>query len=98
MMWDYGFGWGWGGMLLMLLGTLLFLALLAVLIWAVVRFASGKMTMPVPPATGAPPTSPSALEILRQRYARGEIDATTYEQMRARLEAPAARPPESPVY
>jgi uncharacterized membrane protein len=30
--------------------------------------------------------APTALEILQQRYARGEIDATTYEQMRERLE------------
>jgi len=30
---------------------------------------------------------PSALEILRQRYARGEIDAATFEQMRERLES-----------
>ena len=40
---------------------------------------------------GMPPTQASALEILRQRYARGEIDATTYEQMRERLEA-SSRP------
>jgi uncharacterized membrane protein len=40
---------------------------------------------------GTPPVQLSALEILSQRYARGEIDATTYEQMRERLEA-SARP------
>ena len=40
---------------------------------------------------GTPFTQPSALEILCQRYARGEIDATTYEQMRERLEA-SSRP------
>jgi putative membrane protein len=34
-----------------------------------------------------PPQGPSALEILRQRYARGEIDAVTFEQMRERLES-----------
>ena len=34
------------------------------------------------PGTSA---QPSALDILNQRYARGEIDAVTYEQMRERL-------------
>ncbi len=91
MMWGYGFG--WGGMLLMLLGTALFIALLVVLIWAVIRFVNGRTTPLVPPSAGAPPTGPSALEILNQRYARGEIDAMTYEQMRARLETPFTQQP-----
>ncbi len=30
---------------------------------------------------------PDALEILRRRYARGEIDATTFDQVRERLES-----------
>ncbi len=37
-----------------------------------------------------PPSQLSALEILRQRYARGEIDDVTFQQMRERLEAPTA--------
>ncbi|GCE51147.1 putative membrane protein [Thermosporothrix hazakensis] len=32
------------------------------------------------------PARVSALEILRQRYARGEIDGTTFDIMRERLE------------
>jgi uncharacterized membrane protein len=43
--------------------------------------------MPFSPG-GMPPVQPSALETHRQRYARGEIDADTYEQMRERLESP----------
>ncbi|HTK06408.1 MAG TPA: SHOCT domain-containing protein [Ktedonobacteraceae bacterium] len=32
---------------------------------------------------------PNALEILRRRYARGEIDGATFDQMRERLESSA---------
>ena len=85
MMWGYDYG--WGGMLLMSLGTILWIALMVVLVWALIRWINGRTTTPVPPYTSAPPTSLSALEILRQRYARGEIDTATYEQMRERLEA-----------
>lgn len=35
------------------------------------------------------PFEPDAMEILRRRYARGEIDATTFDQMRERLEGSA---------
>jgi hypothetical protein len=40
------------------------------------------------------------LEILQQRYARGEIDHTTYEQMRERLQAstPTGPPTHSAPY
>jgi len=79
MMW----GFGWGDLFLTLLG----LALLVLLDWAVLRLAQGKTLSP-PPSAGIPPTGPSALDNLNQRYARGEIDTTTYEQMRERLETP----------
>ncbi len=44
--------------------------------------------MHLPPfyTPGMPPVQPSALEILRQRYARGEIDTATFDSMRERLE------------
>ncbi len=43
---------------------------------------------PVPPTytPGQPPSQLSAMEILRQRYARGEINAATFDSMRERLE------------
>jgi uncharacterized membrane protein len=37
--------------------------------------------------TFATSIEPDALEILRRRYARGEIDAITFDQMRERLES-----------
>jgi len=39
-----------------------------------------------------PQHQPSAIEILRQRYARGEINEETFHQMQERLEA--STPPE----
>ncbi len=87
MMWGYDLG--WGGMLLMSLGSVLWIALMVVLVWALIRWINSRTTTSVPPYTGAPPVGPSALEILRQRYARGEIDTATFEQMREQLEAPS---------
>ncbi len=88
MMWGYGFGWGW---LMMSLGTILWIAVLVVLVWALIRWLNRKTTPSVPPYTSTPTSGPSALEILNQRYAHGEIDTATYEQMRERLEASSAQ-------
>jgi putative membrane protein len=82
MMWWYGYG--WGGMLLMLLSMLLWALVVGFLVWALIRWLAVG-----PRGAGsswAGPSGPSAMEILRQRYARGEIDDATFEQMRARLE------------
>ena len=85
MMWGYGFS--WGGMFLMLLSSMLWIALLVVLVWALIRWLDRRSASSVPSSPVNPPVGPSALEILRQRYAHGEIDTTTFEQMRERVEA-----------
>jgi putative membrane protein len=89
MMWGFGFG-------LLFLLPLLFLAkffwivILALLIGVMIRRLSFRRTQRFAyhyGHYGMPPVQPSALDILRQRYARGEIDAATFDHMRERLEA-----------
>ncbi len=75
MMWGYSYGWPM--MFWMMLGEIFWLLLLGIAVWALVRWLSYRK----------PPTEPSAMEILHRRYARGEIDTATFEQMRERLEA-----------
>jgi putative membrane protein len=88
MMWGYDFGWGW---FLMSIGMVLWIALLVVLVWAVIRWLERKTSTSGPQETSIPSSGLSALEILQQRYARGEIDTATFEQMREQLEATGMR-------
>ncbi len=96
-------------MLLFGMGKLLMFVLIALLVWAVIRrflHRSHQMNWyyppvpPMPPTPGASPRGPvppmpsqSAMEVLRQRYARGEIDATTFDQMRERIEGSYTQTP-----
>jgi putative membrane protein len=93
----WGFHGLWLLMPLFLLGKFFWLIILGLLIWALIRrFSSRNRPMAFfrqepfyNPGMhpGMPPTQHSAMETLRQRYARGEIDATTFDQMRERLES-----------
>jgi putative membrane protein len=85
MLWGYGFN--WIGMCLMVFGMVLWIGLLAILAWALTRWLNNKTLSAIPRVTDTHPHSPSAMEILYQRYARGEITRETFEQMRSRLEA-----------
>ncbi len=71
MMGNFG-PWGWG----MGLGWLVPLAVIGLIVWAVVT-----VTRSNPPGG-----SKSALSILKERYARGEVDRETYESMRRDLD------------
>ena len=88
MFWGFGHGL-WLLLPLLFLAKFFWIVILALLIGALIRRLSyRRWQMPAYyNHPGVPPVQPSALEILRQRYARGEIDAVTYEQMRERLEA-----------
>jgi putative membrane protein len=75
MMWWYGGngGWMWVGMVLM---VVFWVAVIALIVWAVRSF-SGRM----PAGSGGS----NALDIARQRYAKGEITKGQYDQMKKDL-------------
>ena len=78
----YGDGWGgWGGMGW---GMLLFWGLLVVAVIGLLRWLTGTTPSAPEPPHEAP--GPGALDILAQRYARGEIDREEFEQKRRDLE------------
>jgi len=64
---------GWMG-IWWLLGAVL----ISVLVWALVRTGHRRL---------AGPAAESPEDILKRRYARGEIDQETYRQMKAELKA-----------
>ena len=69
-------GWGWWWMAWMGLPMLLFGGgVIALIIWAVGRFTQRSTT----------DTSPSPLDIVKARYARGEINKNEFEQLKKDL-------------
>ena len=88
-MWGYGYS-GPGMAAWMIISSLIWLAILGVAVWAFVRWVNAHTQATPPPTSHTSTTevaSPSAHEILRQRYARGEIDEPTFERMQAQLTA-----------
>src|SRR5205823_14165766 len=58
MMWGYGLGWGW---LMMSLGTILWFAILVVLVWALIRWLNNRTSTQVPPPPSGMQSEPTAL-------------------------------------
>lgn len=80
MMGGQGFGFGsWGviGMILNLLFTLLILGGIVLLVyWIIKQFAPGSTS---------PESKSKALEVLKERYAKGEISEKEYKRMKKEL-------------
>src|SRR5260221_11332404 len=83
----YGWNGDWGGMLLaMAVNAAVWIVVIGLLIWGV-----SKLITQSAQSARRPDAAPSALEILRQRYDRGELDEATFERMQSQLETSAAR-------
>lgn len=83
MMWRYGYTFSWPGMFIMLaIGVILCIALIVGIVWLFMRASGRKNSVPVMPRA----SSLSSMDILEQRYARGELDPQTCEQMREQLQ------------
>jgi len=79
MMWDVG----WFGMIL---GPIFMILLLAALITAIVLIVRWAGIPSAGPALHRVPPERTALDILKERYARGEIERDEYMQRKADLQ------------
>ncbi len=78
MMGGFGYGMGLFGGFGMLVGVLFWVALLSLVVWAVVEYGKThtRQTM----------AEESTLEVLKRRYAKGEISQAEYLQARKDLD------------
>mgnify|MGYP001078000422 CR=1 FL=1 len=74
-----GWGWGWGGMIFGPIFMILVLAVTIAVAVLLVRWIAGPAQGPQHPQGRSP------LDILKERYARGEIDKEEYEERRRTL-------------
>jgi putative membrane protein len=79
---DWGSGWGW----MMIVMPLLWIALTAVIVWAVLKVAR----QPANPASDQARRE-TPREILDRRFAAGEIDTAAYTEAKAHLAAQDVR-------
>lgn len=77
----YGHMWdgGWLGMGVGMIGMLLFWVLIILGIVVLVKWLAGAQS------AAAPPPARSALDIVKERYARGEIEKEEFEQKKRDL-------------
>jgi putative membrane protein len=80
-MMGYGWGMGFGGWIAM---TVFWVALIVLVVWVVSRLFPSGQHAGTGVSTGQ---AESAEEILRRRYAAGEIDTQTFQEMLAQLTA-----------
>lgn len=78
-----GYGWGWTGMII---GPIVMIAVLASIVAVVVLIVRWFGVGHPPASAGTQRSENTALDILRERFARGEIDKDEFEERRRILE------------
>ena len=75
MMWDWGAGWWWafGGASMILL----WVGLIVLLVWVVMKIVRGSSD-----GGSSTETKSNALDIAKERYAKGEISKEEFEQIK----------------
>jgi putative membrane protein len=76
-----GLGFGFGGWLALLGWALVVIGVVVLIVWAVGKIGQGAPAAPSAPVAG------EALEVLRLRFAKGEITSDEYLAARQTLEA-----------
>ena len=76
-MMGYGFDGGAAGWIWMIGGLLVMIGVVVLIVWAIGNMSRG--------GTSREPERPAALDILRERYARGEITQQEFEQAKKTL-------------
>jgi len=79
--WHYGGDWGWGHMIFGSVMMLLFWGVIIVGIVIVVRWIAGGVSR----ESGSSPPRRRALDILEERFAKGEIDKEEFEERKRLL-------------
>lgn len=89
-MMGYGHGYGYGnGWTYLVFGGLLAIVVIAVVIYVFTRAGNNSLRLGHPaPTEMRQETSSRALEILTERYARGEISDEEYRQKKAEINKP----------
>jgi uncharacterized membrane protein len=89
-----GFGWGYGpgpgpesSMFLSTLGTIFWIAMLVIIVYAMLRLILPYVRPLRTNVQHRIPSGLTSLDLLRERYIAGEIDAETFAQVRERLVA-----------
>jgi uncharacterized membrane protein len=78
-----GLGFGFGGLLALLGCVLLVVGVVVLIAWAIGKLGHGTPAAQVP---APPPASQDAVEVLRLRFARGEMTADEYSAAKQTLE------------